>query len=61
MLKIALKFYSGKFLEHPKIKYVTCKEFKLTIEEGDIVIDGEKSNYKEINVKLFKEKVKILY
>lgn len=60
MLKLALQFSSGKFLKHPKVNYVTCKEFKLSIQEGDIVIDGERSSYKEIEVKIHKEKVKIL-
>jgi sphingosine kinase len=51
---------SGKFIELPKVEYIKTSEFSLKTDNGKIVIDGELSNYKNIDCKISEEKVKII-
>ena len=41
---------SGKFIEHPKVKYIKTNKFQLEVDSGMIVVDGERTNYKKIEV-----------
>ena len=60
LIKIILSLSSGKFIDHPKVVYISTSKFELEIDSGMIVIDGEKINDKVIEVKNLHKELKIL-
>jgi len=60
LTEIMLSLSSGKFIEHPKVKYVKTTKFWLKTNSGIIVIDGERTDLDLIEVKNLKNKLKVL-
>ena len=56
-----LDLSSGKFINHPKVEYIKTKKFKLEIEDGMIVVDGEKIDLKKIEVENLNNSLNILF
>jgi len=52
LTKVMLKLNSGEFIYHPNVKYIKTKKFELNIDDGMIVIDGEREYCKKINCEI---------
>ena len=59
LIKIMLQLSSGKFIENKNVNYVKTNFFSLDVNNGFIVVDGEKINDKNITVSILKDKYKI--
>lgn len=60
MTNILLSLNDGSYVKHPKVIYNFVDSFKLNIDDGLLVIDGEKIDEKEINVISKENQLKIL-
>lgn len=60
MTSILLSLNDGNYVKHPKVIYNFIDSFKLNIDDGLLVIDGEKIDEKEINVISKENQLKIL-
>ena len=49
LAKIMLGLADGKFIEHPSVHYIKTTNFRLEIDNGMVVVDGERTNFKNIN------------
>lgn len=60
MATILLGLSDGSYIKHPKVNYIIVDNFSLEIEDGIIVIDGEKFNKNKIFVESIENNLKIL-
>lgn len=60
MTSILLSLNNGNYVKHPKVIYNFVDNFNLNIDDGLLVIDGEKIDEKEINVISKENQLKIL-
>ena len=60
LTKIMLALEDGSFINHEKVHYIKTKNFRLEIENGMIVIDGELTHFKNINCNIHPKNISLI-
>ena len=60
LAKIMLGLEDGSFIEHEKVHYIKTKYFRLEVMDGMIVVDGEKTHFKNIECNIQPKNVSLI-
>ena len=58
--KIMLGLEDGSFIDHEKVHYIKTKHFRLEIVDGMIVVDGEKTHFKNIDCNIHPKSLSLI-